>query len=135
MFVDRLQLLVVTHPSSTEVYSNEGMSDPPKPFKLFLTEGARPPLSAVDNHGRDVLDLISRMDRRWPDDFKLDRIRGYGEEHSLTMKLAESSSERHSLTEENKKAATEGQSLSAHRGGKAASQAYTPLGDSSRLGS
>jgi tetratricopeptide (TPR) repeat protein len=90
MFVDRLQLLVVTHRSGTEVYPNEGMSDPPKPFKLFLTEGPRPPLSAVDDHGHDVLDLISRMDRRWPDDFKLDRIRGYGEEHSLTMKLAES---------------------------------------------
>ncbi len=90
MFVDRLQLLAVRHPSGTEVYPNEGMSDPPKPFKLFLTKGARPPLSAVDDHGHDVLDLISRMDRRWPDDFKLDRIRGYGEEHSLTMKLAES---------------------------------------------
>ncbi len=89
MFVDRLQLLVVTHPQGTEVYPNEGMSDPPKPFKLFLTKGARPPLSAVDEHGHDVLDLISIMDRRWPDGFKLDRIRGYGEEHSLTMKLAE----------------------------------------------
>jgi Tfp pilus assembly protein PilF len=88
MFVDRLQLLVVAHPSGTEVYPNEGMSDPPKPFKLFLTQGAHPPLSAVDEHGHDVLDLVSRMDRRWPDDFKLDRIRGYGEEHSLTMKLA-----------------------------------------------
>jgi Tfp pilus assembly protein PilF len=89
MFVDRLQLLVVAHPSGTEVYPNEGMSDPPKPYKLFVTHGARPPLSAVDEHGHDVLDLISRMDRRWPDDFKLDRIRGYGDEHSLTMKLAE----------------------------------------------
>jgi Flp pilus assembly protein TadD len=110
MFVDRLQLLVVTHRSGTEVYPNEGMSDPPKPFKLFVTEGARPPLSAVDDHGHDVLDLISRMDRRWPDDFKLDRIRGYGEEHSLTLKLAE-----------NRRQATESQSLSAHRSGKDAS--------------
>jgi len=89
MFVDRLQLLVVAHPVGTEVYPNEGMSDPPKPFKLFVTHNARPPLSAVDDKGNDVLDLISRMDRCWPDDFKLDRIRGYAEEHSLTLKLAE----------------------------------------------
>ncbi|MDX6303436.1 MAG: hypothetical protein QOI77_405 [Blastocatellia bacterium] len=121
MFVDRLQLLVVTHRLGTEVYPNEGMSDPPKPFKLFLTEGARPPLNAVDDHGHDVLDLISRMDRRWPDDFKLDRIRGYGEEHTLTMKLGEPLSVRHSLTEQNGSPATERRSLSAHRGGKAAS--------------
>jgi Tfp pilus assembly protein PilF len=92
MFVDRLQLLAVAHPAGTEVYPNEGMSDPPKPFKLFVTHDARPPLSAIDNHGNDVLDLISRMDRRWPDDFKLDRIRGYAEEHTLTMKLSESAS-------------------------------------------
>jgi tetratricopeptide (TPR) repeat protein len=87
MFVDRLQLIAVVHPNGTEVYPNEGMSDPPKPFKLFVTRNARPPLSAIDEHGHDVLDLISKMDRRWPDDFKLDRIRGYAEEHSLTMKL------------------------------------------------
>src|SRR6266850_2836958 len=92
MFVDRLQLIAVAHPIGTEVYPNEGMSDPPKPFKLFVTRDARPPLSAIDNHGNDVLDLISRMDRRWPDDFKLDRIRGYAEEHTLTMKLSEPAS-------------------------------------------
>ncbi|MDX6288221.1 MAG: hypothetical protein QOH42_20 [Blastocatellia bacterium] len=134
MFVDRLQLLVVTHRLGTEVYPNEGMSDPPKPFKLFLTEGARPPLSAVDDHGHDVLDLISRMDRRWPDNFKLDRIRGYGDEHTLTMKLGESVSLRHSLTEENGSPATERRSLSAHRGGKAAStrdRAHAKTRDSS----
>jgi tetratricopeptide (TPR) repeat protein len=87
MFVDRLQLIAVAHPVGTEVYPNEGMSDPPKPFKLFVTHNARPPLSAIDDQGHDVLDLISRMDRRWPDDFKLDRIRGYADEHTLTMKL------------------------------------------------
>src|SRR6266705_43223 len=91
LFIDRLQLLVVAHPVGTELYPNEGMSDPPKPFKLFVTHGARPPLSAVDEHGHDVLDLISRLDRRWPDDFSLDPVRGYADEHSLTLNLAEPS--------------------------------------------
>jgi tetratricopeptide (TPR) repeat protein len=120
MFVDRLQLLAVAHPNGTDVYPNEGMSDPPKPFKLFVTHDARPPLSAVDNHGHNVLDLISRMDRRWPDDFKVDRIRGYAEEHTLTLKLAEPATARRSFAEKNKKATPERQSLSAHRSGKAA---------------
>jgi hypothetical protein len=48
-------------------------------------------LSATDDHGNDVLDQVSRMDRRWPDDFKLDRIRGYAAEHTLTLKLEEES--------------------------------------------
>jgi tetratricopeptide (TPR) repeat protein len=127
MFVDRLQLLAVTHPTGTEVYPNEGMSDPPKPFKLFVTRDARPPLSAVDDKGNDVLDLISRMDRRWPDDFKVDRIRGYAEEHTLTMNLLAAGSAgvppataRRSLAEGRKRSMPERQSLSAHRGGKAA---------------
>jgi tetratricopeptide (TPR) repeat protein len=92
MFVDRLQLIAVAHPSGVEIYPNEGMSDPPKPFRLFATRYARPPLSAFDEHGHDVLDLISKMDRRWPGDFRLDRIRGYAEEHALTMKLEDQSS-------------------------------------------
>jgi tetratricopeptide (TPR) repeat protein len=127
MFVDRLQLLAVTHPAGTDVYPNEGMSDPPKPFKLFVTRDARPPLSAVDDKGNDVLDLISRMDRRWPDDFKVDRIRGYAEEHTLTMNLLAAGSAgvppataRRSLVEGRKRSMPERQSLSAHRGGKAA---------------
>jgi Tfp pilus assembly protein PilF len=90
MFVDRLQLIAVAHPERNEVYPNEGMSDPPKPFQLFVTH-ARPPLTAIDDHGNDVLDLISKIDRRWPGDFKLDRIRGYADEHTLTMKLEETS--------------------------------------------
>jgi tetratricopeptide (TPR) repeat protein len=94
MFVDRLQLLVVAHPVGTQVYPNEGMSDPPKAFKLFVTRNARPPLRAVDDHGSDVLDRIATLDRRYPDNFKLDRIRGYGAEHSLTLKLAEPASSR-----------------------------------------
>jgi len=38
----------------------KAMSDPPKPFKLFATHNARPPLSAIDDHGNNVLDLISK---------------------------------------------------------------------------
>jgi tetratricopeptide (TPR) repeat protein len=87
LMVDRLQLLAIAHPNDTEVYPNEGMTDPPKPFRLYFTHGARPPLSAVDDHGNDVLDRITNIDRRYPDDFPLERIRGYAQEHSLTMSL------------------------------------------------
>jgi tetratricopeptide (TPR) repeat protein len=120
MFVDRLQLLAVAHPVGTEVYPSAGMSDPPKPFKLYVTRNARPPLRAIDEHGHDVLDRISALDRRYPDDFKLDRIRGYGAEHSLTLTLADAGTPRRSLGEE-RKMMTEREGLSAHRGGKAAS--------------
>jgi cytochrome c-type biogenesis protein CcmH/NrfG len=90
LFADQFQLIAVDHPRGLEVYPNEGMSDPPRPFKLYATEDAHPPLTAVDDHENDVLSRISSMDRVYPDDFRRDRIRGYADEHTLTMKLAES---------------------------------------------
>jgi tetratricopeptide (TPR) repeat protein len=87
LYVDRLQLIAVAHPRSVEVYPNEGMTTPARPFKLYTTRDARPPLTATDEHGHDVLARISKVDRQYPDDFSLLSIRGYAGEHSLTMKL------------------------------------------------
>jgi hypothetical protein len=94
LFVDHLQLIAVAHPADINVYPNEGMIDPPlPPFKLYSTRGARPPLVATDNNGTDVLPLVSTLDRRYPDDFQLEKIRGYSKEHSLTLKLSEEQKE------------------------------------------
>jgi len=87
LYVDRLQLIAVAHPAGTEIYPNEGMTSPPRPLKLHTTKAARPPLSATDDHGHDVLARITKMDRQYPDDFGLERIRGYAAEHTLTLKL------------------------------------------------
>lgn len=93
IFADRFQLIAVDHPKGVEVYPNEGMTDPPRPFRLFVTRGARPPLTAIDDHGNDVLSRIRSMDRQYPDDFARDPIRGYASEHTLTMKLAKTENE------------------------------------------
>lgn len=89
IYADQFKLIAIDHPSNVEVYPNEGMTSPPREFKLFTTRGARAPISAVDDHGHDVKDRIVSMDRRYPDDFKTDRIRGYADHHTLTMKLGE----------------------------------------------
>jgi len=88
LFVDRLQLVAVSHPSGVEVYPNEGLGNPTGPgFKLYAARGARPPLSAHDGHGRDVLARLTKLDRTYPDDFKRLPVRGYAEEHALTLDL------------------------------------------------
>jgi tetratricopeptide (TPR) repeat protein len=88
LFVDRLRLIAVAHPAGVEVYPNEGMVNPPlPPFKLYATRDARPPVSVTDEHGHNVLSRVAKLDRQYPDDFRLDRIRGYSEEHTLTLKL------------------------------------------------
>jgi tetratricopeptide (TPR) repeat protein len=88
VYIDRLELVVVSHPADIDVFPNEGLVDPPRPpFKLYRARGARPPIAAADDHGHDVLARLRSLDRQYPDDFKLHHIRGYAEEHSLTVDL------------------------------------------------
>ena len=94
LFVDQVQLISVAHPEGVEVYPNEGLTAPPQPFKIYSTRDARPPVAAVDEHGHDVLSRIARLDREYPDDFKLQGIRGYADEHELTLKIDAASSSR-----------------------------------------
>ena len=88
LFVDRLQLVAVDHPAAVEVYPHEGLRSPPRPpFAIRATRNARPPRSAVDEHGHDVTARISALDRQYVDDFAVLPIRGYAEPHHLTLDL------------------------------------------------
>jgi tetratricopeptide (TPR) repeat protein len=87
LFVDRVQLVAVSHPVGVEVYPDEGLRDAPPAFKLYTSKDTRPPVAATDDHGHDVLERVSRLDRTYPDDFKVGPIRGYAEPHTLTLDL------------------------------------------------
>ena len=87
MFVDRLSLLAVTHRRDVEVFPNEGMTDPPKPFRLFQAREIGPPPRVTDDHGHDVTARIAAVDGTYPDDFALSAIRGYAAPHTLTIAL------------------------------------------------
>lgn len=89
LFLDRVELIAVAHPRDVEVYPNEGLTSPPPRFKLYTTRSAHPPLSAVDEHGHDVLARLAHVDRKYPDDFQRHQIRGYADEHTLTLNLGD----------------------------------------------
>src|SRR5436190_255801 len=91
VFFDRLELLAVTHPAGVEIFPDEGMTDPPKPFRLYAVRDLRPPARAIDEHGHDVTDRVASRDREYVDDFALAPFRGYAEPHTLTLTLAPSS--------------------------------------------
>jgi hypothetical protein len=86
LFVDRIQLLAIAHPSDVTLYPNEGLTSPPKPFRVFAVRDERVP-RATDDQGHDVGDRIAHVDRRYPDDFGLERFRGYAAPHVLTLDL------------------------------------------------
>jgi tetratricopeptide (TPR) repeat protein len=88
LFIDRLQLVAVDHPEQVEVFPNEGLRSAPRPpLVLKTTSGARPPARAIDGHGHDVLREITALDRRYAGDFRLSPVRGYAEQHLLTLEL------------------------------------------------
>ncbi len=87
LFVDQIQLIAANHPPGVEVYPNEGLTVPARPFKIYEASNTRLPLAVIDEHGHDVLSRIARLDRDYPDDFELQPIRGYAGDHELTLKL------------------------------------------------
>jgi tetratricopeptide (TPR) repeat protein len=89
IFFDAVKLLAVDHPAETDVYPNERlMPAPPYPaFKIYSVKAPQPPVAAVDDKGRDILPLISKVDRRYPDGFELLRFKGYAKEHAIELDL------------------------------------------------
>ena len=87
LYLDRLELLAVDHPKDVLVFPDEGMTEPPKPERLVAVRDPRTP-RALDHRGRDVSDRLARLDRVYVDDLPVLRIRGYAQEHALTLDLA-----------------------------------------------
>ncbi len=87
LFLDRVQLVAVAHPADVEVHPNEGLVPEARPFTLYSARLPQPPTAARDERGRDVLDRIRTLDRRYADGFALERVRGYAAEHTLTLTL------------------------------------------------
>jgi hypothetical protein len=88
-FVDQVNLRVIDHPASLEIIPNEMFTGPPFPEdKFFALPEHRWPVSAVDDQGNNILDLISRRDGRCPT-FALTPYDGLGHPHSLTLDLGD----------------------------------------------
>jgi tetratricopeptide (TPR) repeat protein len=88
LYFDKAELVAVDYDADGEVYPNEGLGIPTAgKFILYGAKNEKPPVSAVDGYGNDVLDRIEKSDRKFYDTFKSRKIRGYAEPHELTLKL------------------------------------------------
>jgi Tfp pilus assembly protein PilF len=91
IYFDAVKLLAVDHPANAEIYPNERlMPAPPYPkFKIFSVKSPRPPISATDETGKNILPLIKDIDRQYPDGFEKLRFKGYAKEHAITLDLGD----------------------------------------------
>ncbi|MGC2802996.1 MAG: FG-GAP-like repeat-containing protein [Candidatus Acidiferrum sp.] len=89
VYIDQLRLLAIDHPASYGVFPNERfVSNPPFPeFKVIASQDAHPPIGAWDDHGNDVLSLVSKRDRKYITDFESLPFAGFAKLHWLELDL------------------------------------------------
>ena len=92
-YFDEVKLYVIDHPEDVEIYPNERLlMAPPWPkYHIHVVKNARPPVTAVDDWGNDILPLISKRDRNYPTNFRLFPFPyiGYAETHSIVLDLGD----------------------------------------------
>jgi len=91
VYLDQVRLLAIDHPAAYEVFPNERfVSAPPFPeFRVIASRNAHAPAGAWDDHGHDVLPLISKADRKYVTDFKDLPFVGFAKLHRLELDLGE----------------------------------------------
>jgi hypothetical protein len=89
VYLDQVRLLAIDHPAAYEVYPNERfVSAPPFPeFRVIASENAHAPVGAWDDQGHDVLELISKADRKYVTDFDGLPFMGFAKMHWLELDL------------------------------------------------
>jgi len=90
VYLDQVRLLAVDHPASIDVYPNSRFaSAPPFPEFRVIPAGrdAHLPVGAWGENGEDVLDLISKGDRRYVADFEELPFAGFAKLHRLELDL------------------------------------------------
>ena len=87
MYLDRVQLVAVDHPSDVVVFPDErfATSDPQPTQEILAFRSRHFPKKATDHKGRDVTAQVLERDRRAVDGFAKRSWLGYAEDHSLTL--------------------------------------------------
>jgi len=88
-YLDQLRLVAVDHPDSVDVFVDERFPPAPGPnrLRLFQTVHRRPPRSAVDGRGTDVLLDLRDHDDRYVSNLTPGRYQGLTEPHELILDL------------------------------------------------
>jgi hypothetical protein len=90
IYMDKLELVLVDHPDSVEVFVDERMSPPSKSgFQIYQVINKRLPVSALDKNGINLLPLIAEKDDKYVSGFKPGKYQGFTEMTEIVMKLGE----------------------------------------------
>ncbi len=86
IYMDKVQLVVVDHPDSIDVFVPEQFSPPPFPgLDIFQTNKKQFPVSAKDSYGNDLLSFITDKDNKYISNFKPEKYQGVTKMHDLIL--------------------------------------------------
>ncbi|MFL5245761.1 MAG: FG-GAP-like repeat-containing protein [Gemmataceae bacterium] len=88
-YYDFMELIVVDHPVDTEMFVDERFFLSPTVPEVYLTTSPHPVAKALDENGKDVTDLIQKIDGRYLDTFEKGPNQGVAKDHWVEVDLGE----------------------------------------------
>lgn len=86
IYTDRISLVAVDHPDSTDIFVEEQFTPPPFPgMKIFHTGMKVTPASAFDSHGNNILTFISAEDDKYHSAFQSEKYQGITEMKEIIL--------------------------------------------------
>jgi Flp pilus assembly protein TadD len=92
-YIDETKLIALDHPKDIDVYPLGAFGGKERqPYRVLAVErSARVyPLRGIDHNDREVTGSLLKIDRTYPDNFRLDRLAGFAEMHNLTLEFPDS---------------------------------------------
>ncbi|RLD31783.1 MAG: hypothetical protein DRI73_08155, partial [Bacteroidetes bacterium] len=90
MYIDKIQLLVLDHPDSVDVFVDERFMPPLTPgYKLYQVKEKLIPVSVTNKNGTNLLPLIAEKDDKYISDFKAGKYQGVTENTDLIINMGE----------------------------------------------
>ncbi len=87
-YVDQVELLVIDHPDSVDVFIDERFTPPPfPPLRIYTVADKRIPISARDGRGNDILEEIAYQDGKYVSNLTPTLYQGVMETHDIILDL------------------------------------------------
>jgi hypothetical protein len=86
-YIDHYSLMAVDHPQGTAVFADERFAVPPPPLKIYATSAPKAFVSAKDDLGQDVSNVVRDLDQKYLGTFGKGRYQGITRDHWLELEL------------------------------------------------
>jgi Tfp pilus assembly protein PilF len=86
-YYDQLSLMVVDHPAGTDIFVDERFVIPAAKLAITTVSTPHPIVSAVDDNGQDVTNVVNKLDGNYLDTFGRGKYQGVTRDHFVEVDL------------------------------------------------